>query len=673
MISHEPNTTNTTRHDGGRGVLKLYIYLCVFILYTILSVFLNSSLLSNIQQDPENVPPKQENEQSAIERKLDDIKTLTQAEHATAEAHIENMANLTKFNKLQNDKATKNGFSKLLNMFANSTFLLENRLSKSFKEFNYKISLLADILKNMATSIESTQNELKSTNARIENMINLNEINKMYTQESEEGGIKGPLNVLIFYPDDWRHDDLGDTNPILRTPFFTKLAKEGIRFTYNAVTSSICWISRATLFTGQWVSRHGSTYLFRSKFVEDPERWSRTWPFLLQRAGYWVGHIGKWQYWSTPRFNFSTFFEGEMWYNISGVQVHTADRCKNEVVRFLKQRPKDRPFALTVALYPPKGICRPQDAPKESLDWYEDSFIPEPHDLQHQKELLPDFLQYDITTSRIRFNFRFATPEKYQSTMKTYYSMITYLDKVFGDIVKELKKHGVYNNTMIIVTADNGEFHSAHALADKWYPYQESIRVPLIIKDPRIPKSKRGTLDDSLTLNVDLAETILGAAGLEKDEQMQGRDIADLYRSQPTSKKPWRKEFFYEFPPVEAGIPASTALVQKDWKYIVWTGYNREQLFNLRNDPFEMNDLFNNSKYKNQLGKMRKRHLKLRFEVAYPNVPGTECDHLWPSDTNYSLLPNCSMKGLIQSNNRFFNYFKYSKNQETISFFKRFA
>ena len=90
----------------------------------------------------------------------------------------------------------------------------------------------------------------------------------------------GALNVIIFYPDDWRHDDLGDTNIILQTPFFSRLAKEGIRFTHNAVTTSICWISRATLFSGQWVSRHASTYLSRPAFASDPTRWSRTWPYL---------------------------------------------------------------------------------------------------------------------------------------------------------------------------------------------------------------------------------------------------------------------------------------------------------------------------------------------------------------------------------------------------------
>lgn len=100
--------------------------------------------------------------------------------------------------------------------------------------------------------------------------------------------------------------------------------------------------------------------------------------------------------------------------------------------------------------------------------------------------------------------------------------------------------------------------------ADKWYPYQESIRVPLIIKDPRMPKKKRGTVNDDFTLNIDLAETILGAAGLEAPKEMQGRDIADLYLEKPRSTGPWREEFYYEFPQIMGQIPPSIALVRKD-------------------------------------------------------------------------------------------------------------
>jgi arylsulfatase A-like enzyme len=214
--------------------------------------------------------------------------------------------------------------------------------------------------------------------------------------------------------------------------------------------------------------------------------------------------------------------------------------------------------------------------------------------------------------------------------MKNIYALITQVDQACKEIVDELKKQGVYNNTMIIFTTDNGMFHGAHGLAGKWYPYQESIRVPLIVYDPRMPKEKRGFVDDSFTLNVDLAETILGAAGLKPDELMQGRDISDLYLPKAEDgkpvlvRKPWRDEFFYEFTFMDENfIPSSNALVRKKWKYIDWYAKNHEQLFDLENDPLELNDVKDDPANAEIVKDMRKRMIELRDDLKEPEL---ECD-----------------------------------------------
>lgn len=149
----------------------------------------------------------------------------------------------------------------------------------------------------------------------------------------------------------------------------------------------------------------------------------------------------------------------------------------------------------------------------------------------------------------------------------------------------------------------------------KWYPYQESIRVPLIIRDPRMPKAFRGTLDDSFTLNIDLASTILGAANLPSPERMQGRNIADLYLT-PDGKKTWRQEFFYEHMSMgKKFIPASTALVRRDFKYMIYPEWKVEQLFDLVKDPLEFDDVSNHSNYRSVIDEMRKRHNELKGSV----------------------------------------------------------
>lgn len=509
-------------------------------------------------------------------------------------------------------------------------------------------------------------------------------------ETKNEEKLHDPLNIIILYPDDWRHDDIGGVAPIVRTPFLNRLATKGIRFTYNAVTTSICWISRATLFTGQYVSRHGSTYLKKPLFIT--ENWKTTWPFLLQQKGYFVGHVGKWQYKDiggliNKVFDWTSFHEGRHFYSMrignEWQDVPAAARTRDDTLRFLKERPKDKPFALTVAFYPPKavGIGTEPGAQwmptNETRKIYENETIPEPlYDMNEAYKKLPYFLQNDRNVGRGRWRQRWSTPEHYQEGMKNYYALITDVDAACEEIYNQLEEDNLLNNTMIIFTTDNGLFHGAHGLAGKWYPYQESIRVPLIIYDPRMPQEKVGTLDDSMTLNIDLAETILGAANIPPAPLMQGRDISDLYLRPPSKNMsdPWRTEFYYEFP-IGDGLPydpSVTALVRKDWKYINWSDENYEQLFNLIEDPLELNDLMRDfderamarmqqifesggdpdspqikaaKKVQEQwvrLVEMKKRHDELRIKVMEPIFPGSKCDPLWKRDVPIpDYAPDC--------------------------------
>lgn len=144
------------------------------------------------------------------------------------------------------------------------------------------------------------------------------------------------------------------------------------------------------------------------------------------------------------------------------------------------------------------------------------------------------------------------------------------------------------------------------------HPHQESIRVPLIIDDPRMSENIRGKTNDDFTLNVDLAPTILAAAGIDAPKTMQGKDLSLLYFSE--QKPEWRDEFFYEHPMIKSTdfIPASEALVRKDWKYFYWPEFDREQLFDLKADPREENDLATDPKHSDKLVEMRTRFTKLK-------------------------------------------------------------
>ena len=432
---------------------------------------------------------------------------------------------------------------------------------------------------------------------------------------SANGGENGPMNILVLYADDWRHDTLGVAgNPVVQTPELDKLAEEGVRFVNNYVTTSICGVSRASLFTGQWMSRHGCRGF---KMWESP--WEKTFPALLRKNGYYLGHVGKWHNKPFPedKFDFGRVYHGKHWYRLEGEPqaVHVTQRNENDAMEFLRKRPKDKPFYLTVAFFATHAVDHHplQFLPQpESLTLYEGIDIPVPPNATRASwERLPDFFT-EKNEGRNRWHWRFDTPEKYQSMMKNYYRLATEVDATSGRILKELEAQGVLENTLVIFTTDNGYYHAEHGLGDKWYPHEESIRVPLIIKDPRVCPGRASSVSEAMTLNVDLASTILGAAGITPPDSMQGRDLSPLYLA---DKAPdWRQEFFYEHPTLGDAdfIPASEALVRHDWKYFYWPEHDLEQLFHLETDPHEERDLAANPAYQDKLQEMRRRFAELK-------------------------------------------------------------
>ena len=431
-----------------------------------------------------------------------------------------------------------------------------------------------------------------------------------------------PLNIVLLYADDWRYDTLGCAgNPVVQTPHLDQLAREGFRFTRNCVTTSICGVSRATLFTGQWMSHHGNKAF---EMFETP--WSQTYPGLLRAGGYHVGHVGKWHNGKFPdeQFDFGRAYSGTHWIKqADGTSVHVTQKNETDTLEFLRERPKDKPFCLTLAFFathaedanPKQFLPQPQ-----SLNLYKNTLIPVPKTATEEHfRRLPSFVANEENEARRRWRLRFDTPEHYQQSMKNYYRLASEVDSVCGRVLKELKEQGVLDQTLVIFTTDNGYFHGEHGLADKWYPFEESIRVPLIVRDPRMAAQKRGSSNDDFTLNVDLAPTILAAAGVAAPPTMQGRDFAPLYlASQKPDWRNWRTEFFYEHATIrnKEFIPASQALVTKEWKYFLWPEFGREQLFHLSLDPMEETDLASDPAHTNQLATLRERFNRMKMNPS---------------------------------------------------------
>ena len=424
-----------------------------------------------------------------------------------------------------------------------------------------------------------------------------------------------PLNIVVLYADDWRHDTLGAAgHPVVKTPHLDRLAKEGMRFTHNCVTTAICGVSRATLLTGQWMSRHGNP-----AFAMFTTPWAETYPGLLRRNGYHVGHIGKWHNGTFPqdKFDFGRAYSGTHWIReADGTKIHVTQKNENDALEFLRTRPTDKPFVLTLAFFATHAEDQnplqflPQPA---SMELYKDTVIPVPKTSSDEDfKRLPPFIANEQNEGRVRYHWRFDTPEKYQTMMKNYYRLATEVDATCGRLLAALRQQGLLENTLVIFTADNGYFHAEHGLADKWYPYEESIRTPLIVRDPRMPAAQRGQTNDDFTLNVDLAPTFLAAAGVAAPARMQGRDLSSLYLASTAAA--WRTEFFYEHATIKNihFIPSSEALVRKDVKYLYWPDFQHEELFDLTADRAETHNLAAAANQAKTLASLRSRFAELK-------------------------------------------------------------
>jgi arylsulfatase A-like enzyme len=440
-------------------------------------------------------------------------------------------------------------------------------------------------------------------------------------------------NIVFLLTDDQRWDTLGAMgNSIIQTPNVDRLAREGVVFDNCFVTTSICMTNRACIFTGQYAARHG-IWDFKTSFP--PEQLARTYPARLKQAGYHVGFIGKWGVGKPPDglFDYNRGWPGQnrFYEKIQGGdpftylspgpgqagevakqrgRKHLTERMGDQAIEFLDGAPPDRPFCLSFSFKAPH--CQdgqpafrqfPYDAKLDGL--YQGVTIPRaPLSDPAFFDGLPDFLK--TSENRRRWDLRFATPEMYQHSVKSYYRLISGVDRVVGRIVKKLEAKGVLDNTIILYTGDNGFYLGERGFAGKWYPHEVSIRVPLVIYDPRLPAERRGTRRDEMVLSIDLAPTMLAMAGTEIPETMQGRSVVPLVEGKSPE---WRTEFFYEHLFRHATIPASEAVRTERHKYIRFVDSEplHEELYDLESDPDQAHNLAGEPEHAATLAKMRQK------------------------------------------------------------------
>jgi len=184
-----------------------------------------------------------------------------------------------------------------------------------------------------------------------------------------------------------------------------------------------------------------------------------------------------------------------------------------------------------------------------------------------------------------------------------------------GRIMAELKKRGLADNTVVIYTSDNGYFLGDRELSDKFFMYEEGLRDPLIICDPREPAANRGRSERAMTLNIDFAPTMLALAGVAPPPRMQGRSLLPLVANQHPAD--WRAEFFYEHHTFPNIIPPSEGVRTERYAYIRWLNEQPliEELFDLKTDKLEGHNLAGDPQCANTLAQLRARWEKYCEEL----------------------------------------------------------
>ncbi len=428
-------------------------------------------------------------------------------------------------------------------------------------------------------------------------------------------------NVIFFLSDDHRSDLLGCAgHPVLKTPTIDRLAANGVRFDHMFVTTSICAATRATLLTGLYERTHKFT--FRTPPIAQ-QFCQSSYPALLRAAGYRTGFVGKFGVGVAggSREEMFDFFQslGRGPYfkkQPDGSLRHVSEIAGDHAIRFLEEQDAKKPFCLSVSFNAPHA----EDGDKENhYPWpkavdglYDDVTVPPAHLSDPAVfESQPDFLKNSF--NRTRWFWRWDTPEKYQKNVRAYFRMISGVDHVMGRVLAELEKLGMADNTVVIFSGDNGYYLASRGFAGKWSHYEESLRVPLVVYDPRLPKADRGRVVSNVVLNVDVAPTIVDLAGLDAPGGYQGHSLVPLVRGEAVTD--WRTDFFCEHLfEVGAAIPKWEGVRGQRWVYARYFQQKPpyEFLHDLEKDPQQLKNFATSADCAEALAEIRKRCDELR-------------------------------------------------------------
>ena len=484
-----------------------------------------------------------------------------------------------------------------------------------------------------------------------------------YAQTEIDSVVSERPNIVFIMSDDHAVSAVSAYNDwlskIAPTPNIDRVAENGMLMTRTFNTNSICGPSRASILTGKYSHVNG---FFKNEKGGDFDGSQMTFPKLFQSAGYETAVIGKWHLGTNPTgFDYSkvminwggqgTYFNPVFLENgrdtIVERQRHSTAQVAHDALKWLdKGRDKDKPFML---MYQFKAPHRPWEPAEEFQSLFTDGDLPQPANFNDDykgriaaknqwMEIENHMNRRDLKIpppaglSRLEQNAyykygnkgEFWTPNdslqgadlknwKYQTYIKDYLRCVAGVDKAVGQMLDYLEANDLSENTVVIYTSDQGFYLGEHGWFDKRWMYEESFRMPFIISYPKmiLPKSE----NSNLLLNIDFAPTLLELASIEIPKSIQGTSFVPQLKSNFEDVRDAIYYHYYEYPKWHMVQP-HYGIRTKRFKLIhFYYSMDQWELYDLDSDPNEMNNLYENAKYKNLIGALKKKLKDL--QVSY--------------------------------------------------------
>ena len=462
-------------------------------------------------------------------------------------------------------------------------------------------------------------------------------------------------NILFIMTDDHAAHAMSCYGSVVnQTPNMDRIAQEGMRFNRCFVVNSICTPSRASILTGKYSHLNG-TPVFNRFDGSQP-----TVAKYLQAAGYHTGMFGKWHLGSDPTgFDRWMVLPGQGLYfdpaflTPTGrivIKGYATDIVTDLAIGFLKDRPKEKPFFL---MYHHKAPHRPWEPDAKHKAMFASKIIPEPSTLrddyatrtdalrENKQRVFDDMTRRDLKleppaelkgTNRMKWlntkpmeveveindEKRTLTGEalnkwKYQRYMQDYLACVQSVDDNIGRVLDWLDVNGLRENTVVIYTSDQGFFLGEHGLYDKRFMYEESLKMPFVIRWPGVIKPN--SVQDEMIINTDFAPTFMEIAGLKVPSDMQGRSIVPLLKGRHPWT--WRESMYYRYyhDPGDHDTRAHYGVRTLTHKLIYYWKKDQWELFDLVNDPQELRNIYNEPAQQKVVARLKKELARLKKEL----------------------------------------------------------